>query len=100
MTRQMAEGPKYRKLFEFSKSKGFSSEFEQAYDNMINFFQYRESPKYYIIFIVGKMRELILKRASLLLEKKLINDINNIFKLDIYSLDDILQNIQNILKKK
>ena len=89
----------YKKLFEFSKDKGFSSEFEQAYNNMINFFQYRESPKYYVIFIVGKMRELILHRANKLLENKLINDINDIFKLDIYSLDDILQNLSKYTKE-
>ena len=89
----------FKRLLEFSKNKGFSYEFEQAYNNMLNFFHYRESPKYYIIFIIGKMRELILKRANILIEQKLINDINDIFKLDLYSLNDILQNIKKYTKE-
>ena len=40
----------YNKLLEFARTKNFSKEFEEAYNLMINFFQYRESPKYYIIF--------------------------------------------------
>ena len=89
----------FKKLLEFSKEKGFSSEFEQAYNNMLNFFQYRESPKYYIIFIIGKMRELILKRADILLKLKLIDSIEDIYKLDIHSLDEILQNVQKYTKE-
>ena len=90
----------YKKLFEFSKTKGFSSEFEQAYNNMINFFHYRESPKYYVIFIIGKMRQLILKRAKILIEKNLINDISDIFKLKIDSLNEILKNTDKYTKEK
>lgn len=90
----------FKKLFELAKTKGFSDEFEEAYNKTINYFRYRESPKYYIIFIIGKMRKLILKRANILVEKKLINDIKDIFKLNIYSLNDILQNINNYTKEK
>ena len=90
----------FKKLLEFAKEKGFSYEFEQAYNIMINYFPYRESPKYYIIFVIGKMRELILKRANILLEKKLIDDLKDIFKLNIYSLNDILQNVNNYTKEK
>ena len=90
----------FKKLLEFANKKGFSSEFEEAYNKTINYFQYRESPKYYVIFIIGKMRKLILKRANILLEKNLINDIKDIFKLNIYSLDNILQNVNNYTKEK
>ena len=90
----------YQKLLDFSKKKGFSSEFEEAYNKTLNFFHYREAPKYYIIFVIGKMRELILKRANILLEKNLITDINEIFKLNINSLDNILQNLNNYSKEK
>ena len=90
----------FKKLLEFAKTKGFSYEFEEAYNKMINFFHYRESPKYYVIFIIGKMRKLILKRAIILKEKNLITDINDIFKLNIKSLDNILQNINSYTKEK
>ena len=90
----------FQKLLEFSKTKGFSSEFEQSYNNMINFFHYRESPKYYIIFVIGKMRQLIMHRAKILLDKKLINDINDIFKINIDDLNDILNNVGKYTKEK
>jgi len=90
----------FQKLLEFSKEKGFSSDFEQSYNNMINFFHYRESPKYYIIFVIGKMRKLIMHRAKILLEKNLINDINDIFKLNIDDLNDILKNVGKYTKEK
>ena len=90
----------FQKLLEFSKTKGFSSDFEQSYNNMINFFHYRESPKYYIIFVIGKMRQLIMHRAKILLDKKLINDINDIFKINIDDLNDILNNVGKYTKEK
>ena len=90
----------FQKLLEFSKTKGFSSDFEQSYNNMINFFHYRESPKYYIIFIIGKMRQLILHRAKILLDKNLINDISDIYKLNIDDLNDILKNVGKYSKEK
>ena len=89
----------FQKLLKFSEEKGFSSEFEQAYNNMLNFFQYRESPKYYIIFIIGKMKELILKRANILLKLNLVDSIDDIYKLDIHVLDEILQNVQKYTKE-
>ena len=90
----------FKKLLEFAKENGFENEFEQGYNNMINYFQYRESPKYFIIFIIGNMRKLILKRANILLENKLIDDMNDIFKLNINSLNDILKNVNNYTKEK
>ena len=66
---------------------------------MLNFFQYRESPKYYIIFVIGKMKELILKRANILLKKNLVDSIDDIYKLDIHVLDEILQNVQKYTKE-
>ena len=90
----------FKKLLEFAKEKGFSYEFEDAYNKTINYFQYRESPKYFVIFSIGKLRKLILARANILVEKKLINNIKDIFKLNIYSLNDILQNINKYTKEK
>ena len=90
----------FKKLLEFSKDKGFSSDFEQSYNNMINFFHYRETPKYYLIFSIGKMRKLILHRAKILLDKNLIDDINDIFKLSIYNLNEILKNVGKYTKEK
>ena len=90
----------FKKLLEFSKTKGFSSDFEQSYNNMLNFFHYRESPKYYLIFALGKMRKLILHRAKILLDKNLINDINDIFKLSINNSNDILKNVGKYTKEK
>ena len=90
----------FQKLLEFSKEKGFSSDFEQSYNNIINFFHYRESPKYYIIFVLGKMRKLVMHRAKILLDKNLINNINDIFKLNINNLNDILKNVGKYTKEK
>ena len=42
------------------------------------------------------MRKLVLKRCEILLEKKLINDINDIFNFNFKSLDYILQNLNKI----
>ena len=66
----------------------------------MNYFQYRESPKYYIIFVVGKMRELILKRTKILLDKQLIDDIKDIFKLKFKTLSYILENVDKLNKEK
>ncbi|ORY36420.1 PEP-utilizers-domain-containing protein [Neocallimastix californiae] len=88
----------FRKLYKFASKKGFASEFEKAYFFTVNFFQYRESPKYYIVFVIGSVRKLILKRAEVLLQRNLIDDIDDIFKLKIKSLDHILENIINVEK--
>ena len=90
----------YKKLLKIAEAKGFSNEFEEAYKLMMNFFHYRESPKYFLIFTFSKIRKLILKRANILLEKNLINDINDIFKLKIDSLITILENIDKFNKEK
>ena len=90
----------YKKLLKVAEAKGFSNEFEEAYKLMMNFFHYRESPKYFIIFVFTKIRKLILKRSNILLEKNLINDINDIFKLKIDSLITILENIDKFNKEK
>ena len=90
----------YKKLLKIAEAKGFSNEFEEAYKLMMNFFHYRESPKYFLIFTFSKIRKLILKRANILLEKNLINDINDIFKLKIDSLITILENVDKFNKEK
>ena len=89
----------YKKLLEFAKTKGFAKEFEEAYNLMINFFYYRESPKYYIIFSLSKIRELILKRSQILLDKKLIDNISEIFKLKLDTLIKILNNVNKYSKE-
>ncbi|ORX87585.1 glutathione synthetase ATP-binding domain-like protein [Anaeromyces robustus] len=89
----------YKKLRKFAKEKGFSTKLEKAYFLTVNFFQYRESHKYYIVFIIGIMRELILKRAEILLKKELIDDINDIFKLRMKTLSNILQNVDAYTKE-
>ena len=86
----------FKKLQKFAEKNGFSAQFEEAYNNTINFFHYRESPKYYVIYVIGHMRKLVLKRCEILLEKKLINDINDIFNFNFKSLDYILQNLNKI----
>ncbi|KAG4087706.1 glutathione synthetase ATP-binding domain-like protein [Neocallimastix lanati (nom. inval.)] len=90
----------FRKLYKFASKKGFASEFEKAYFFTVNFFQYRESPKYYIVFVIGSVRKLILKRAEVLLQRNLIDDIDDIFKLKIKSLDHILENVDVLTKEK
>jgi len=90
----------YNKLMKFAESKGFASEFKKAYILMVNFFQYRESPKYYIIFIISNIRKIILKRAPVLLEKNLINDMDDIFKLRFKSLSHILEHVEDYTKEK
>ena len=89
-----------KKLLKFAQTKGFSSDFVQGYNNMMNFFHYRESPKYYLIFVIGKMRKLVLHRAKILLDKHLLNDINDIFKLTINNLSEILKNVGKYTKEK
>ena len=67
---------------------------------MINYFHYRETPKYFIIYVIGKIRKLIINRAKILLEKKLVDDMNDIFKLNIDSLIAILNNVNKYNKEK
>ena len=90
----------FNKLLEVAKNKGFGNEFEEAYNLMIKYFHYRESPKYFVIYVIGKIRKLILKRAEILLEKKLIDDISDIFKLNIDSLNNILENVNKYTKEQ
>jgi len=88
-----------KKLKSMLKNKKDAKKFEKAYQNVINFLYYRESHKYYIIFVISKIKELILKRCNVLLEKNLIDDIHDIYKLDIASLSDILQNVEKYSKE-
>ena len=90
----------FKKLFNLIKDKEITSQFEEAYNNTIKYFYMRESPKYYLVFVVGKMRQLILKRANILLERNLIDDINDIYKLKVKSLSEILKNVNKYTKEK
>ncbi len=66
---------------------------------MLKYFHYRESPKYYIIYVISKIRKLLLNRANILLEKNLIDDINEIFKIKIDTLVTILENGEKFKKE-
>jgi len=90
----------FKKLQNMMRNKKVSKDFEQAYNLVIKLLCYRESPKYYIIFIISKIKEVILERSKILLEKHLIDDINDIYKLDIHSISDILSNVDNYTKEK
>jgi len=90
----------FQKLLKIAKEKGFGSEFEDSYNLMIKYFHYRESPKYFIIYTISQIRRVIMKRAQVLLEKKLIDDINEIFKLKIESLNNILINVNKYTKEQ
>ena len=90
----------FQKLLKIAKDKGFSSEFEEAYNLMINYFYYRESPKYYIVYCLSKIRKLILHRANILLKNNLIDDINDIFKLNIDTLSTIISNVNKYNKEQ
>ena len=90
----------FNKLLNIAKNKGFGKEFEEAYKLMINYFHYRESPKYYIIFVLSKIKKLIMERAKILVQKGLIDDIDEIFKLKVDTLNDILENINKYNKEK
>ena len=67
---------------------------------MINYFHYRESPKYYIIFVLSKIKKLIMERAKILVQKGLIDNIDEIFKLKVDTLNNILENINKYNKEK
>ena len=90
----------FNKLLNIAKNKGFGKEFEEAYKLMINYFHYRESPKYYIIFVLSTIKKLIMERAKILVQKGLIDDIDEIFKLKVDTLNDILENINKYNKEK
>ena len=90
----------FQKLLKIAKEKGFGSEFEDSYNLMIKYFHYRESPKYFIVYTISQIRRVIMKRAQVLLEKKLIDDINEIFKLKIESLNNILINVNKYTKEQ
>ena len=90
----------FKKLCGLITSEDTKHEFEEAYHNIINYFYVRESPKYYLIFVISKMRELILERSKILLKRNLISDINDIYKLTIKSLSHILSNIEKYTKEK
>jgi len=90
----------FKKLQNIIKDEKVKEEFEEAFRNTVKFFQYRESPKYYVIFIISKIKELILERAQILLEKNLIDDINDIYKLKIENLSEIIQNVNEYTKEE
>jgi len=90
----------FQKLFKIAKEKGFSDQFEESYNLMLKYFHYRESPKYYIIYVISKIRKLLLNRANILLEKNLIDDINEIFKIKIDTLVTILENVEKYKKEQ
>ena len=90
----------FKKLLNLIKDKDIASQFEEAYNNTIKYFYVRESFKYYLVFAISKIRKLMLKRANILLEKNLIDDINDIFKLKVKSLSEILKNLKKYSKEK
>ncbi|OUM59753.1 hypothetical protein PIROE2DRAFT_14623 [Piromyces sp. E2] len=90
----------YQELYQFAKKKGFASKFKKAYKLMVLFFQYREDIKYYIIFMVGKIRELILSRANGLLEKGLFKKIDDVFELKVQNLSDIEEHADDYTMEK
>jgi len=90
----------YKKLYKFASKNNFADEFEKAYFLTENFFQYRESHKYYMVFVVGSLRKLILNRAEILLKRNLIGDINDIFKLKLSTLSQILKNVDDYTKER
>ncbi|KAL6621866.1 glutathione synthetase ATP-binding domain-like protein [Neocallimastix sp. 'constans'] len=113
VNKRYSENPKtiinqiFSALLEYDENNNPQKDFDdtnakrsEAYFFTVNFFQYRESPKYYIVSIVGRMRELILKRVEVLLKRNLIDDIDDIFKLKINSLSHILENVDDYPKEK
>lgn len=90
----------FQKIKSLIKNKEDVKAFEEAYQNAINCLYYRESHKYYIIFAFTKIKELILERTKILLEKNLIDDIKDIYKLNIFSLNKILENVDDYTKEK
>ena len=86
------ERPKhYNNLLKFAQEKGFENEFKESYNFYVNFFKYRESPKYYIIFTIGEVRKVIQK---LLQKKNIQNDCfgqnNSIWDLNINHFDELI----------
>ncbi|ORX83933.1 glutathione synthetase ATP-binding domain-like protein [Anaeromyces robustus] len=90
----------FKKLQDRLESPELKKEFESAFNYTINFLQYRESLKYYVIFIVSKIKEIILERSKILLEKNLIDHMDDIYKLKIENLSQILQNSENYTKEE
>jgi len=90
----------FKKFQDMLEKEEDKKEFEEAYHNTVNFLQYREAPKYYIIFVFSIMKKLILERSKVLLEKNLIDDISDIYKLKIENLDQILQNVDQYTKEE
>ena len=88
----------FKKLKNLLKDKNIADQFEEAYNFVINYLYFRESPKYYLIYVISRIKELILQRSNILLQKKLINNIEDIYKLDINSLNDILINVEKYSK--
>ena len=88
----------FKKLKNLLKDKNIADQFEEAYNFVINYLYFRESPKYYLIYVISRIKELILQRSNILLQKKLVNNIEDIYKLDINSLNDILINVEKYSK--
>ena len=88
----------FKKLKNLLKDKNIADQFEEAYNFVINYLYFRESPKYYLIYAISRIKELILQRSNILLQKKLVNNIEDIYKLDINSLNDILINVEKYSK--
>jgi len=53
-----------------------------------------------MVFVVGSLRKLILNRAEILLKRNLIGDINDIFKLKLSTLSQILKNVDDYTKER
>jgi len=83
----------FKKLYDLIPNPKEARAFEEAYQLTLNFLHYRESPKYYIILVISKIKEIIMERSARLLEKNLIHDPHDIYKLTIDHLSQWLEQV-------
>jgi len=90
----------FKKLQQMLTGAADQQAFEEAFHFTVNLFHHRESPKYYVIYALSRVKQVLLSRASLLLEKNLIEDIQDIYQLKLESLNAILEHPEQYTKEK
>lgn len=90
----------YKSLLNTAKENGFESEFEKAAQLCVNLMGFRETPKYFVIKLLGIIRVEVIELGKRMHENDLLNSISEVFDLNfedaVTLIDGSLLNISKV----
>lgn len=72
----------YKNLLKIADVNGFKSEFHKAYELCVNLMGFRETPKYFLIKLLGIIRVEVLELGNRLRDQGLLNSSSEVFNIN------------------